>query len=109
MFHKLTNLTGHIPSTITKLTNLTSLTLSWTNLSGPVPSFRSQLTNLNFLDLSFNNLTGSIPPELAKLTKLNATETSSPEPSLNHSGCSPETSRTFTFHITSSPQTYPNL
>ncbi|KAM0027677.1 putative leucine-rich repeat-containing, plant-type, leucine-rich repeat domain superfamily [Helianthus debilis subsp. tardiflorus] len=72
MFHKLTNLTGQIPSTITKLTHLTSLTLSWTNLSGPVHSFLSQLTNLNFLDLSFNNLTGSIPPELSKLTNLGA-------------------------------------
>ncbi|XP_076890326.1 polygalacturonase inhibitor-like [Bidens hawaiensis] len=69
-FHKLTNLTGQIPSSITKLTHLTNLRLSWTNLSGPVPSFLSQLTNLNFLDLSFNSLTGSIPPELAKLTKL---------------------------------------
>ncbi|XP_076905231.1 polygalacturonase inhibitor-like [Bidens hawaiensis] len=70
-FRKLTNLTGQIPSSITKLTQLTMLRLSWTNLSGPVPSFISQLTNLNFLDLSFNNLTGTIPPELAKLTKLN--------------------------------------
>ncbi|XP_076905229.1 polygalacturonase inhibitor-like [Bidens hawaiensis] len=69
-FHKLTNLTGQIPSSITKLTHLTNLRLSWTNLSGPVPSFLSQLTNLNFLDLSFNSLTGSIPSELAKLTKL---------------------------------------
>ncbi|KAI3760574.1 hypothetical protein L1987_50971 [Smallanthus sonchifolius] len=70
VFRKLTNLTGEIPSAITKLTHLTMLRLSWTNLSGPVPSFLSQLTNLDFLDLSFNNLTGTIPPELAKLTKL---------------------------------------
>ncbi|KAK1412887.1 hypothetical protein QVD17_34475 [Tagetes erecta] len=70
LFRKLTNLTGQIPSTITKLTHLTSLTLSWTNLSGPIPSFISKLTNLNYLDLSFNNLSGQIPPELAKLPKL---------------------------------------
>ncbi|KAI3806498.1 hypothetical protein L1987_22405 [Smallanthus sonchifolius] len=70
LFRKLTNLTGEIPSAITKLTQLTSLRLSWTNLSGPVPSFLSQLTNLDFLDLSFNDLTGSIPPELATLPKL---------------------------------------
>ncbi|KVH94717.1 polygalacturonase inhibitor-like [Cynara cardunculus var. scolymus] len=72
VFRKLTNLTGEIPSAITKLTHLTMLRLSWTNLSGPVPSFLSQLKNLDFLDLSFNDLTGSIPPELATLTKLNA-------------------------------------
>ncbi|KAI3678132.1 hypothetical protein L6452_37413 [Arctium lappa] len=72
IFRKLTNLTGEIPSAITKLTHLTMLRLSWTNLSGPVPSFLSQLKNLNFLDLSFNDLTGSIPPELATLTNLNA-------------------------------------
>ncbi|KAL8225305.1 hypothetical protein R6Q57_017862 [Mikania cordata] len=72
VFRKLTNLTGEIPSEITKLTHLTMLRLSWTNLSGPVPSFLSQLTNLDFLDLAFNDLTGTIPPELAMLTKLNA-------------------------------------
>ncbi|CAK9181596.1 unnamed protein product [Ilex paraguariensis] len=71
-FHKLTNLTGTIPSAIAKLKNLQELTLSWTNLSGPVPTFLTQLTNLNFIDLSFNDLTGSIPPSLSQLTKLNA-------------------------------------
>ncbi|KAM0027679.1 putative leucine-rich repeat-containing, plant-type, leucine-rich repeat domain superfamily [Helianthus debilis subsp. tardiflorus] len=70
VFRKLTNLTGQIPSTITKLTDLTTLTLSWTNLSGPVLSFLSQLKKLYILDLSFNNLTGSIPPNLATLTNL---------------------------------------
>ncbi|KAI3760576.1 hypothetical protein L1987_50973 [Smallanthus sonchifolius] len=69
-FRKLANLTGEIPSAITKLTQLTILRLSWTNLSGPVPSFISQLTNLFDLDLSFNDLTGSIPPELATLPNL---------------------------------------
>ncbi|XP_076890331.1 polygalacturonase inhibitor-like [Bidens hawaiensis] len=69
-FRKLTNLTGQIPSSITKLTHLTMLRLSWTNLSGPVPSFISQLKNLNVLDLSFNDLTGTIPPELATLPDL---------------------------------------
>ncbi|PWA42046.1 Leucine-rich repeat-containing protein [Artemisia annua] len=72
VLRKLTNLTGTIPSAITKLTRLTMLRLSWTNLTGPVPSFLSQLKNLNFLDLSFNDLTGSIPPELASLTNLGA-------------------------------------
>ncbi|XP_073278623.1 polygalacturonase inhibitor-like [Primulina huaijiensis] len=69
-FHKITNLTGTIPRSITKLTKLTSLTISWTNVSGPIPSFLGELKNLTFLDLSFNNFSGSIPPSLAELRNL---------------------------------------
>lgn len=70
MFHKLPNLVGEIPPTITKLSNLRGIRISWTNLSGPVPSFLGQIKNLDSLDLSFNNFTGSIPPSLSQLTKL---------------------------------------
>ncbi|GJS58821.1 polygalacturonase inhibitor protein precursor [Tanacetum coccineum] len=70
IFRKLTNLTGQIPATITKLRHLKTLTISWTNLSGPIPSFLSQLKSLTALDLSFNNFNGSIPPELATLSNL---------------------------------------
>ncbi|KAJ7972276.1 Polygalacturonase inhibitor [Quillaja saponaria] len=69
-FHKLSNLTGPIQPTIAKLTNLKSLTLSFTNLSGPVPDFLAQLKNLTDLDLSFNSLSGSIPPSLSQLLHL---------------------------------------
>ncbi|KAL8036883.1 hypothetical protein ABFX02_11G005400 [Erythranthe guttata] len=72
VFRKLTNLTGTIPQSITKLTNLKILRLSYTNLSGAIPSFLSQLENLTFLDLSFNNLTGEIPPSLSLLKNLDA-------------------------------------
>ncbi|KAI3446440.1 hypothetical protein Pfo_003105 [Paulownia fortunei] len=72
VFRKLTNLTGHIPQAIAKLTNLKLLRLSYTNLSGPVPTFLSQLKSLTFLDLSFNDLTGSIPPSLSQLHNLDA-------------------------------------
>lgn len=68
--HKQANLTGPIPSAITKLKNLQYLTLTWNNLTGPVPSFLSNLPNLVFLHLSFNNLTGSIPSSLSKLSNL---------------------------------------
>ncbi|KZV55044.1 polygalacturonase inhibitor-like [Dorcoceras hygrometricum] len=70
-FHKLPNLTGTIPSSITRLTKLTSLTISWTNVSGPIPPFIGELKNLTFLDLSFNNFSDSIPPSLADLRNLN--------------------------------------
>ncbi|KAH6832427.1 polygalacturonase inhibiting protein 1 [Perilla frutescens var. hirtella] len=69
-FHKITNLTGTIPLSLTRLTNLKMLTISWTNLSGPIPSYLSLLKNLTFLDLSFNNFTGSIPPSLSGLRNL---------------------------------------
>ncbi|KAJ0746004.1 putative leucine-rich repeat-containing, plant-type, leucine-rich repeat domain superfamily [Helianthus annuus] len=70
ILRKITNLTGQIPATITKLTRLKTLTISWTNLSGPIPSFLSQLKTLTTLDLSYNNFNGSIPPELATLPNL---------------------------------------
>ncbi|XP_047314520.1 polygalacturonase inhibitor-like [Impatiens glandulifera] len=71
VFHKLPNLVGTIPQTITKLTHLRRLDVSWTNISGPIPDFISQLNNLNTLDLSFNYLTGNIPSSLSELANLN--------------------------------------
>ena len=70
MFHRITNITGQIPSTITKLKHLRSLRLSWLNLTGPVPDFLSQLMNLEYLSLAFNQLSGSIPSSLSLLPKL---------------------------------------
>ncbi|CAH8312727.1 unnamed protein product [Eruca vesicaria subsp. sativa] len=70
MFHKITNITGQIPQTITKLKYLRSLWLSSLNLTGPVPDFLSQLKNLDYLNLAFNQLSGSIPSSLASLPKL---------------------------------------
>lgn len=69
-FHKFPKLTGPLQPAIAKLTQLKSLTISWTNLSGPVPDFLAQLKNLQFLDLSFNNLSGPIPPSLSQLPNL---------------------------------------
>lgn len=69
-FHKLPNLIGTIPPTITKLTRLRSLEISWTNISGPIPDFVSQIKTLEYLDLSFNNLSGTIPPSLSELPNL---------------------------------------
>ncbi|KAL3642049.1 hypothetical protein CASFOL_012864 [Castilleja foliolosa] len=69
-FHKITNLTGSIPRAITKLTNLKSLTISWTNISGPIPSFLSELKSLTSLYLSFNSFNGSIPSTLPRLKNL---------------------------------------
>lgn len=69
-FRKLTNLTGPIPPTITKLKLLTSVRISWTYLACPFPPFFADVKSLEYLDLSFNNFTGPIPPSLATLPKL---------------------------------------
>ncbi|KAG0490373.1 hypothetical protein HPP92_007236 [Vanilla planifolia] len=69
-FHKLPNLIGNIPSSITRLIHLSVLTLSWNSLSGPIPAFLSQIPSLTIIDLSFNLFSGSIPAELVALPKL---------------------------------------
>ncbi|MCL7035627.1 hypothetical protein MKW94_014526 [Papaver nudicaule] len=71
-FRHLTNVTGTIPQSITKLKNLYSLDLTYLSLSGPVPNFLNQLTKLKYLDLSFNQFSGSIPPNLSELKYLEA-------------------------------------
>ncbi|KAJ6381012.1 hypothetical protein OIU77_029834 [Salix suchowensis] len=68
--HKLTNITGPIPTSISNLINLISLRLSRLNLTGPVPDSLSNLKNLRVLDLSFNSLSGSIPSSLALLPEI---------------------------------------
>ncbi|KAK4767271.1 hypothetical protein SAY86_015021 [Trapa natans] len=69
-FHKLTNFSGPIPYSITKLKYLKSLTISWVNLTGTIPDFLGQLKNLTYLNLSFNNLTGPIPTTLSQIPNL---------------------------------------
>ncbi|XP_020182499.1 polygalacturonase inhibitor [Aegilops tauschii subsp. strangulata] len=66
----LPGLSGPIPPAIGKLSNLSSLRISWTAVSGPVPSFLGALKKLNFLDLSFNSLSGAIPASLGTIPNL---------------------------------------
>ncbi|XP_047317249.1 polygalacturonase inhibitor-like [Impatiens glandulifera] len=69
-FHKLPNFVGTIPQTLTKLTHLKYLIISWTNISGPIPDFIGQIKSLEYINLSYNNLSGSIPPSLSDLPNL---------------------------------------
>ncbi|XP_017420547.2 polygalacturonase inhibitor [Vigna angularis] len=69
-FHKLPNLVGPIPTTITKLTKLKFLSITNTGLSGPIPEFLGQIKTLEYIALSFNNLSGSIPSSLSQLPNL---------------------------------------
>ncbi|KAF6141853.1 hypothetical protein GIB67_003224 [Kingdonia uniflora] len=70
IFRNLTNITGSIPKSITKLKHLTLLWLSSLELSGPIPQFLSKLITLVYLNLSDNKFSGSIPPSLSKLKNL---------------------------------------
>ncbi|KAF2912202.1 hypothetical protein DAI22_11g238100 [Oryza sativa Japonica Group] len=56
---------------LSKLTNLTILVLGMNHFdAGPIPASLSNLTMLSVLDLSWSNLTGAIPPEYGQLGKL---------------------------------------
>jgi hypothetical protein len=68
--HKLPGLSGPISPAIGRLSNLSSLTVSWTGVSGPVPSFLGALQKLTSLDLSFNSLSGAIPASLGTIPYL---------------------------------------
>ncbi|KAL8495943.1 hypothetical protein ACS0TY_019894 [Phlomoides rotata] len=65
--YKIPNLVGKIPPQIGQLPFLVYLLISSTNISGPVPHFLAHLNNLAILDLSSNRLSGSIPPSLTTL------------------------------------------
>ncbi|XP_058728418.1 polygalacturonase inhibitor 1-like [Vicia villosa] len=70
--YQLPNLTGTIPQSIIKLTNLRSLTIRATTISGPIPNFIAKMKSLTHLDLSDNHLSGTLPPNLYQLPNLEA-------------------------------------
>ncbi|MED6118826.1 hypothetical protein PIB30_006322 [Stylosanthes scabra] len=61
------NLTGPIPSQITKLKKLTVLYIFSTNVSGPIPDSLAQIKTLTNINLAGNNLSGPLPPSLPTL------------------------------------------
>ncbi|XP_072953940.1 probable LRR receptor-like serine/threonine-protein kinase At1g67720 [Typha angustifolia] len=63
------NLTGSIPSELTKLSGLTDLRLDGNSLSGPIPDF-SGCPNLETIHLENNELTGTLPSSLVELPNL---------------------------------------
>lgn len=70
-FYNLSNVTGPIPPTISKLRNLSYLSLCWLNITGPIPNSLGQLKNLEYLNLYSNSLSGAIPSSLASLRNIN--------------------------------------
>ena len=64
------NLSGHLPSSLSNLTELKVLELSFNQLTGVIPSVFGQFEKLEVLALSGNDLNGSIPASISKLKKL---------------------------------------
>ena len=64
------HLKGPLPPSITKLTNLTSLSMRNNKLSGGIPSELGGLSRLEKLGLSENELRGAIPARLGALGRL---------------------------------------
>lgn len=64
------DINSNIPKDITKLTNLTRLSIRSCGLTGEIPSSLGTLEKLTYLDLTGNKLTGSIPDELGSLSGL---------------------------------------
>ncbi|XP_059667713.1 probable LRR receptor-like serine/threonine-protein kinase At1g67720 isoform X2 [Cornus florida] len=63
------NLTGNIPSDLTKLSGLVELWLDGNSLTGPIPDF-SGCMGLKIIHLENNQLTGELPPSLVDLPNL---------------------------------------
>ncbi|WOH06046.1 hypothetical protein DCAR_0625469 [Daucus carota subsp. sativus] len=63
------NLTGSIPTDLTKLSSLTELWLDGNSLTGSIPDFTGN-TNLKIIHLENNQLSGELPSSLADLPNL---------------------------------------
>lgn len=62
---------GHdIPTELGSMSSLRELTLEATSMTGGIPTELGNLSNLTKLNLENNHLTGGLPKELGKLTKL---------------------------------------
>lgn len=62
--------TGSIPSTLSKLTLLTDMSVNENHLSGDLPDAFQSLSGLINLDLSANNFSGQLPPSMKDLSSL---------------------------------------
>ncbi|KAK3156143.1 hypothetical protein QOZ80_2AG0103400 [Eleusine coracana subsp. coracana] len=63
-------LTGSIPTSLSKLQSLTAMSLNGNHLDGKLPDAFGSLTGLVNLDISSNNFSGPLPPSLGSSTSL---------------------------------------
>ena len=68
MYLAFNNLTGSLPSTVSRFSRLTELNLRSTGVSGPIPTEMGLLTRMEEADFSSNQLTGTLPSELGALS-----------------------------------------
>ena len=63
-------LSGPIPRDLTRLENLSSLTLAHNDLEGPIPTEIGSMARLSYVNLRGNRLTGCVPLELQDIWRL---------------------------------------
>ncbi|CAL4979957.1 unnamed protein product [Urochloa decumbens] len=63
-------LTGNVPATLSNLSALNMLDLSYNQLSNTIPESIMVLKNLRMLDFSMNNMSGPVPTQIATLSSL---------------------------------------
>ncbi|KAL4583220.1 hypothetical protein LXL04_007787 [Taraxacum kok-saghyz] len=63
-------LTGTVPGGIRQLKSLTLLSLERNKLTGSIPDFFTSFSNLRVLRLSYNRFSGNIPPSISTLAPL---------------------------------------
>ncbi|CAI5940533.1 unnamed protein product, partial [Closterium sp. NIES-64] len=66
------NFSGSIPSSITRLSQLSVLNFDHTLISGPIPSFIGALKNLDTLSISHSSMSGTIPSTISGLSSLSS-------------------------------------
>lgn len=64
------HLTGIVPTTISNLSSLTTVSFTGNQLSGTIPDSITLLENLELLFLSENSMVGPIPTQIGTLTRL---------------------------------------
>ncbi|XP_072951038.1 protein STRUBBELIG-RECEPTOR FAMILY 3-like isoform X1 [Typha angustifolia] len=70
LFLSANQLTGSIPSSLSKLTVLSAMSVNENHLTGELPNAFQSLTGLINLDLSSNNLSSQLPPSMGSLLSL---------------------------------------
>ncbi|OEL22283.1 Protein STRUBBELIG-RECEPTOR FAMILY 3 [Dichanthelium oligosanthes] len=70
LFLSANQLTGSIPSSLSKLKNLSAMSVNINNLNGDLPDAFDSLNGLVNFDISSNNFTGVLPPSMKSLASL---------------------------------------
>lgn len=63
-------MTGSLPSSVARLSNLEVISLGHTDLEGPITPYLSNWPDLKIIDIKHSLLTGSLPTTIGLLTKL---------------------------------------